>query len=199
MSEEEKLQADGIKVIPDPEMKTVWWYLTRDRLNTRLPKPLSTVDVIEDECKCNCEVITEVVALDLVKLILSSEQAIAQVPIPPFLQELQEITGVIIPPPQVESPDTVKFETQVMHGLASVSLCEQKCPEVTVESIWERAEEILEEEFITNELQQAFKEGMTDEGSLKSELEGIRSIAKNQLAKYQRYGAGFKRIRLRRE
>lgn len=190
---------DGIKLIPDPKEKTVWWYLTRDSLNTRLPKPLSTIDVIEEECKCNCEVITEVVALDLVKYILANEHAASIIPVPTYIQELQEKTGIVIPLPEVESPESARSETQLMQGLVSMSLCEQKCPDITTEAVWQRAKEIFEDEFITNELQRAFKAGMMDEESLKQELEGIKKLFENESAKYQRYERGFKRIKIRRE
>jgi len=187
-------QSDGVKPIPDPEKKSVWWYLSKDRMNTRLPLPLDTKDVVEDQCNCNCDILRETIALDLVKFILSSEELSTQIPAPPpFLRELEEMIGMPITP-EIESPETARFKTQLGIGLSTLTLCKEKCPELTMEDVWIRTEELLEDEFISNELQTAYVEGMTDEASLKNELEAIKNITKTELAKYQTYGTVLKRI-----
>ena len=177
-----KSKTDGIKLIPDPPRKTVQWYLNVDKPNPRLPKNLNPLDIMEDKCGCDCEVLLEVSALDLHNFLIETTESVKR------SQEASAIASLI-----QKKPVTIKTKTEgeiigqkdIGENLSFIQLCKNRCPELNIDAVWERTQTMLIDSVVGQGLRDAYKLGVTDRQALGNLYNKLLVDAKQYIKRFE--------------
>jgi hypothetical protein len=159
-----------------PPEKTVEWYLRKNRVNPQLPARLAAVDVMQEECKCNCDAILEITALDIANLAIELEIIEQKLPI-----ELEQAKL------NIETRASIVHTEEASRDLAALKLCKAKCPQLSIDRIWQRVETLIQDLLIENQLKKAILEGVRDRPTLEQELQALKITTEKELEPYKKY------------